>query len=282
MDQGLGVSRRGYLGSTFGLPDFALSVAQLWHSRDLLWHMTVRHLRGQYKQSILGYAWAFVNPLSMMLILSFVFSQIIRIESPGDVPYPLFVLMGLLPWIFFSSALGSATDSVVGAASLVTKVYFPREILPTAAVLTKVVDLGFGLVILAALMFFFGHAPPMTVVWVPLIFAIQLLFTLGLSYPLAALNLYFHDVRFLVGVALSLLFYMTPVIYPVDIVPERYHIIFDLNPNALFIDAYRRAVLMDISPGADRLLLGLLIALLTFLIGYYLFKKMEPGFADRI
>lgn len=282
MDQGLLIGRRIHLGTPFRISDLAFYFLQLWHRRDLLWHMTVRHLRGQYKQSILGYAWAFVNPLSTMLILSFVFSQIIRVPSPGDIPYPLFVLMGLLPWIFFSSALGSATDSVVGAASLVTKVYFPREILPTAAVLTKVVDLAFGLLILTALMVFFGHWPSITALWVPLIFAIHLLFTLGLAYPLAALNLFFHDVRFLVGVALSLLFYMTPVIYPSDIVPERYQIIFDLNPNALFIEAYRRVVLMDISPGAERLVLGLAIALLTFFIGYYLFKKMEPAFADRI
>jgi ABC-type polysaccharide/polyol phosphate export permease len=282
MDKGLQAARRHRLGTSFRIPDFALSLTEFWRRRDLLWHMTVRHLRGQYKQSVLGYAWALVNPLSLLLILSFVFSIIIRVDSPGGVPYPLFVLVGLLPWIFFSSAVSSATDSVTGAASLVTKVYFPREILPTAAVLTKVVDLAFGLLILVGLMVYFGHAPTWTIVWVPLIFLVHLLFTLGISYPLAALNLYFHDVRFLVGVTLTLLFYMTPIIYPVDIVPERYHILFDLNPNALFINAYRRVVLMDISLGIDRLLLGIVIAVLTFIVGYYLFKKLEPGFADKI
>jgi len=243
--------------------------------------MTVRHLRGQYKQSILGYAWAFVNPLSLMLILSFVFSIILRIPSQG-VPYPLFLLVALLPWIFFSTALSSATDSVVNAASLVTKVYFPREVLPTAAVFTKLVDLGFGLLILIGLMVYLGYPPEWTAVWFPVLFLIHLLFTLGLAFPLAALNLFFHDVRFLVGVALTLWFYMTPVIYPVDMVPERYRLVFDLNPNSLFINAYRRVLLEGISPGLDRLLLGLGIALLTLLVGYYLFKRMEPGFADRV
>ena len=243
--------------------------------------MTIRHLRGQYKQSVLGYAWAFVNPLSQMLIMTFVFSTILRFPSEGT-PYPLFLFVGLIPWIFFSNALGSGTDSVVGAASLVTKVYFPREVLPTAAVLTKLVDLGFGLLILFGLMVYYGEAPAMTAWWLPVLFAIHMIFVLGLSLPLAALNLFFHDVRFLVGVALTLWFYLTPVLYPVDIVPERYQFLYDINPNSLFIHAYRRVLLHGDAPELDKVLLGLLIAVGTFLIGYYLFKKMEPAFADRI
>lgn len=262
-------------------PGFAASLLDLWRRRDLLWHMTVRHLRGQYKQSILGYAWTFVNPLSQMLILSFVFSEILRIPSQG-VPFPLFIFVGLLPWIFFATAVSSATDSVAGAPSLVTKVYFPREILPIAAILTKVVDLGAGLLILMGLMVYFGHWPTWTVIWVPALFMIHVVFTIGVSLPLAALNLYFHDVRFLVGVALLLLFYMAPVIYPMDIVPERYQIVFELNPNAVIINGYRRVVLLDSSLGITRLLMGIGVALGSFLVGYYLFKKMEPGFADRI
>ena len=262
--------------------DLLHHVAEFWRRRDLLWHMTVRHLRGQYKQSILGYAWAFVNPLSQIVILSFVFSTILRIPAPENVPYPLFMFVGLLPWIFFSSAIASATDSVVGASSLVTKVYFPREILPTAAVLTKLVELSFGLMILIVLMLYYGDPPEATAVWLPLLFFINLVFTLGLAYPLAAANLYFHDVRFLVGVVLLLWFYLTPIIYPVSLVPEKYEIIFDLNPMALFINAYRRVLLYGEAPGIDKVLLGMVIAMVTFLVGYYLFKKMERGFADRI
>jgi ABC-type polysaccharide/polyol phosphate export permease len=277
----LQVANRHPLRPAFGVLDIGKSLVAFWQRRDLLWHMTIRHLRGQYKQSVLGYAWAILNPLSLMIILSFVFSTILRIPSQG-VPFPLFLLVALLPWIFFSSALSSATDSVVGASSLVTKVYFPREVLPTAAVFTKIVDLVFGLMVLGCLMVYYGHPPEWTSVWFPILFLIHLIFTLGLAFPLAALNLFFHDVRFLVGVALTMWFYLTPVIYPLDLVPNRYRVIFDLNPNSLFINAYRRVILDGISPGLDRLLLGLGISLLTFLIGYYLFKRMEPGFADRI
>ncbi len=243
--------------------------------------MTIRHLRGQYKQSLLGYSWAVVNPLSQMLILTFVFSHLVRIQAPG-VPYSLFLLMGLVPWNFFAAAISSATGSVVGASSLVTKVNFPREILPIAAILTKVVDLAIGLLILAGLMVYFGHPPAWTAVWVPLLFFIQLLFTVGLALPLSALNLYFHDVSFLVGVALALWFYLTPVLYPLDMVPPRYEWLFDINPPSLFIEAYRRVVLQGISPGLERLLMGLGISIVTFVVGYYLFKRMEPGFADSI
>ncbi len=281
MEHTLRVPRAQFVNSSFGLMDVVPSLFELWRRRELLWHMTIRHLRGQYKQSILGYAWAILNPLSLMLTLSFVFSVLLRFESSG-IPYPLFVLTGLLPWIFFSTAVSSATDSITGAFSLVTKVYFPREVLPTAAVLTKIVDMGFGLLILVALMIYLGYTPVWTIVWVPVLFLIQLLFVMGIAYPMAAFNLFFHDVRFLVGVVLTLWFYLTPVIYPVDIVPERYEIVFDLNPMALFVNAYRRVLLHGVSPGGDRLLLGLGVAVLTFLIGYYLFKRMEPRFADRI
>lgn len=258
-------------------------LAGFWQRRDLLWHMTVRHLRGQYKQSVLGYAWAFVNPLSQMVIMSFVFSTILKLGSQNNVPYPLFLFVGLVPWLFFSAALASGTDSVVGAASLVTKVYFPRELLPTAAVLTKLVDLFFGFVILAMLMLYYGRAPEATVYWLPLLFAIHMIFVLGLTYPLAALNLYYHDVRFLVGVVLTLWFYLTPVIYPLDDkVPDKYQWVFDINPNAVLIDAYRRVILYGVEPDWKKVGLGAIIAVGTFLLGYYVFKRMEAGFADSI
>ncbi len=269
------------IATAAGPLDLLRHLAEFWRRRDLLWHMTVRHLRGQYKQSVLGYAWAFLNPLTLLLTLSFVFSVLLRFPSQG-LPYALFVLVGLLPWMFFANGLSAATDSVSGAMNLVTKVYFPREILPVAAINTKIVDLVFGLIILAGLMMIYNHPPTETVLWVPLLFAIQVIFTAGLAFPMAALNVYFHDVRYLVGVVLTMWFYLTPVIYPVEIVPSKYQFIFDLNPMAILVNAYRRVILLDDSPAMDRLLLGLGIAVFTFVIGYFLFKRMEAGFADRI
>ena len=245
--------------------------------------MTGRNIRSQYKQSILGYAWIFVNPLMQILVLTFVFSTILRIgEGVIPYPFPLFLFVALLPWMFFSNAVASATDSITGSASLVTKVYFPREILVVATVLSKVVDLLLGVLILLGLMIVYSEYPSWTLVWVPAIFAMQLLFTVGIALPLAALNLFFHDVRYLVGVVLLIWFYMTPVIYPVEIVPEKYKIFFELNPLALVVNAYRRVLLEGTSLGIERFLVGMGAAILTFLVGYFLFKRMEAGFADRI
>ena len=283
MDQPLPIARRHPIATTFGLRDFLPSFAILWQRRELLWSMTGRNIRSQYKQSILGYAWIFVNPLMQILVLTFVFSTILRIgEGIIPYPFPLFLFVALLPWMFFSNAVASATDSIVGSASLVTKVYFPREILVVSTVLSKVVDLLLGVLILLGLMIVYSEYPSWTMVWVPAIFAMQLLFTVGIALPLAALNLFFHDVRYLVGVVLLIWFYMTPVLYPVEIVPERYKIFFELNPLALVVNAYRRVLLDGTSLGIERFLVGMGAAILTFLVGYFLFKRMEAGFADRI
>ncbi len=283
MDRTLSIARRHPIATTFGLRDFLPSFAALWQRRELLWSMTGRNIRSLYKQSILGYAWIFINPLMQIVVLTFVFSTILRVGM--DVipyPFPLFLFVALLPWMFFSSAVASATDSITGSASLVTKIYFPREILVVATVFSKVVDLLLGTLILLGLMILYSQYPPWTLVWVPAIFAMQLLFTVGLALPLAALNLFFHDVRYLVGVILMIWFYITPILYPVDIVPERYKILFDLNPLSRVVNAYRRVLLDGTNLGVESFLVGLGGAVLIFLVGYYLFKRMEAGFADRI
>jgi ABC-type polysaccharide/polyol phosphate export permease len=245
--------------------------------------MTGRNVRSLYKQSILGYAWIFINPLMQILVLTFVFSTILRIGMDVIVhPFPLFLCVALVPWMFFANAVASATDSITGSASLVTKVYFPREILVVAMVFSKIVDLFFGILILLGLMAFYSEYPSWTLVWVPAIFAMQLLFTVGIALPLAALNLFFHDVRYLVGVILMIWFYITPIIYPLAIVPERYKMLFELNPLSRVVDAYRRVLLDGTSLTMERFLVGMGAALLVFLLGYYLFKRMEAGFADRI
>jgi ABC-type polysaccharide/polyol phosphate export permease len=175
-----------------------------------------------------------------------------------------------------------ATESITGAASLVTMVYFPREILTASAVLIRVLDFAAGLVILVGLLAYHGYGFPWTAVWVPLIFLLHLLFTIGVSLPLAALNLFFHDVRFLVGVGLNLWFFLTPVMYPMEIVPTRYLFLYDLNPNAWFIEMYRAVLLHGRSPSGEELLWCAGAALGTLMAGYYFFKRVEPRFADRI
>jgi lipopolysaccharide transport system permease protein len=268
----------------FSFTEIPGSLLGLAAYRELLWLMTRRQFKLLYRQSFLGYAWALINPLSQVLILTFVFSEVLGIErsSGGDEPYAIHLFCGLLPWIFFASALNTGVESIATGGALVTRVYFPRELLTLASTLTRLVDLVFGAVVFAALLVIYGEFPTATALWAPLIFAAQLVFTFGLALPLAALNVFVRDVRFLVGVSVYLLFFLTPVIYGSDTVPERYQWIYDLNPMASFIDAYRGAILDDTSPAPDRLILAALIAVATLLVGYFIFKKLEPSFAERV
>ncbi len=274
------VPRRHPLAATSAAHPGTL-LANLWGHRELFWHLTERNLRSQYKQSILGYAWIVVNPVVYLLTLTFIFSTVLRTPSQG-VPFPLFLCAGLVPWLFFSAAVMSATDSVSGTPNLVTMVYFPREILVSAAVLMRVLDQGAGLFVLAGLLVHYGYGVGWTALWLPFVFLAHVCFTLGLALPLAALNLFLHDVRYLVGVGLNLWFFLTPVMYPPEIVPADYRFLQSVNPNAWFIEAYRRALIDGTSPSAGTVLWTTGTALVALAAGYWLFKRMEPGFADRI
>ena len=254
----------------------------VWQHRELLLHLISRNLRVQYKQSVLGYAWIILNPLAQLLTLAFVFSVVFPSQSQQDAPFTLFLFVGLLPWIFFSNAVSAATDSISGGASMVTAVYFPRELLVVSAVLVRFVDLIAGAIILAVLLILAGQPLGWAALWLPVLLLLQFAFVIGLSLPLAALNLFFHDIRYLVGVLLYLWFFFTPIFYARSIVPARYDIVYDLNPIARLIDSYRYALLQDVGPpwGSVAAVVGL--CLLTLAIGYALFKKMEPAFADSI
>jgi lipopolysaccharide transport system permease protein len=275
------MAARQPLARTFSVARLGELILNPWRHRGLLWHLSLRNLRIQYKQSILGYAWILVNPAIQLLTFTFVFSVVLRAPSEG-VPFSLFLCVGLVPWLFFASGVLQATESVTGAVSLVTMVYFPREILVASTVLIRVIDLVAGLVILAGLLAWHGHALTATAAWVPVLLIFHLLFTLGLGLPLASLNLFFHDVRFLVGVGLNLWFLLTPVMYPVEIVPAGYRSLYTLNPNTWFVEAYRGALLHGEAPSAETLLWCAGTAVVTLIGGYYFFKRVETAFADRI
>ena len=254
----------------------------IWRNRDLLLHLISRNIRTQYKQSFLGYAWILLNPLTQLLTLAFIFSVVFPSQQQQDVPYTLFLFVGLLPWVFFSNAVLGAVDSIVSGSTLVTAVYFPREILVVAAILVRFVDLLAGLIILLVLIIYTGHPIGASALWLPVLFLLHLVFISGLSLPLAALNLYFHDVRYLVGVIIYLWFFLTPILYPLSQVPEEYRWIYRLNPNGRLIEAYRYALIENVSPplGSVGIIAGLAVVCLA--LGYFIFKKMEGSFADYI
>lgn len=253
-----------------------------WH--ELLWQMVNREVKTRYKQSILGYFWVILNPLAQMIVMSFAFSIILRIptNSSSNIPYSVFLFVALLPWNLFANSLSSASGSLVGSSSLITKVYFPRTILVISTIIAKIVDFLFALIVLIVYMLYFQIHINVNILWVIPIFFIQQIFTLGLSLFFAASNLLYRDIQYLLSLILTLWLYLTPVIYPADIVPTKFKILFQLNPMAVIINAYRQTVLGGGTPNYTSLFIALGVSLITLFLGFSYFKSREKIFADNI
>lgn len=252
--------------------------------RELLGQMVSREVKARYKQSILGYFWIILNPLAQMLVMSFAFSVIMRIptNATADIPYSVFLFVAFLPWTLLSNSLSSACGSLVASASLVTKIYFPRTILVLSTIMAKIIDFGLALSILLVFLLIYQIPVGWQVLWVLPIFLIQQLFTLGLSLFLAAANLLYRDIQYLLSLLLILWLYLTPIIYPADLVPERFRLIMQLNPMAVIVNAYRQVVLANDWPNLLGLGVALLVSVLVFLAGFGYFKSREKIFADNI
>lgn len=253
-----------------------------WH--ELLWQMVGREVKARYKQSILGYFWVILNPLAQMLVMSFAFSIILRIptNAAGNIPYSIFLFVALLPWTLFSTSLSSASASLVGSSSLITKVYFPRTILVLSTILAKIVDFLFANIVLIVYMIIYNMPININILWVIPIFFIQQIFTIGLSLFFAAANLLYRDIQYLLSLILVLWMYITPVIYPADLVPEKYRIVFQLNPMAVIVNAYRQTILGGGTPNYSSLIIAFLLSIVILLLGLSYFKSREKIFADNI
>lgn len=247
----------------------------------LVKQLTAREIKARYKQSFLGFFWIILNPFFQMLIMSFVFSKIIKFQNLG-VPYSVFLYAGLLPWLFFANSLSGAMDVLVGNSSLIKKIYFPREILILSTLLAKTFDFFLAFIVFLLLMVFFKITfTAYMILFIP-IFFLQFLFTYSLSLFLSSVNLFYRDVQYLFNLILTLWFYVTPIIYSVDFFPEKYRWIFKINPMSVFINAYRQVLLSGDYPNVPNLIIGLIVSVLIFFISYSLFKKLEGNFADVI
>lgn len=252
--------------------------------RELLTQMTLREIKSRYKQSVMGYFWVILNPFFQILIMSFVFSTIMRVPTAANanIPYIVFLYVGLLPWSLFANSLTSASGSIVSNAGLITKVYFPRTILPISTIFAKIIDFMFALAILIAFMIIYQVPVNLNIIWVIPIFFIQQIFTLGLSLFLAAINLIYRDIQYLLSLIISLWFYLTPVIYPTDIVPDKYKLIFKLNPMSVITNAYRESILAGGVPNLNSLSIALAVSFATLFLGFKYFKKLEKTFSDNV
>lgn len=257
------------------------AVRALFAARELLLIWTWRELKVRYSQSLLGAAWAIVQPLALMLVFSLVFALFIKVPT-GGVPYPVLAYSALLPWVFFANALSGAVPSLVNNLNLVTKVAFPREILPLATLLASLVDFCVAALIFVAMVLLYKLPLHGTLLLLPGLVLIQLVFSLGLSLWAAALNVFYRDIRFLIPLLLQIWMYLSPVIYPLDLVPAQLRPLYLLNPMATLIDSYRRVMVFGQLPDWPFLGLTTVLALLALALGYGYFKGAEATFADRI
>lgn len=253
----------------------------LWQHRDLTWSFALRDIKARYKQTALGAAWAVLQPFSLMVVFTLVFSRFARVSSDG-VPYPIFSYTGLIFWSFFSMTVSQGTVAIVANASLVRKIYFPRETLLISVIISAAIDLAIAALIFAGMLVYYRIALTWTVLWVPVLFGVQTLFALGVICISSALQAYYRDVGHALPLGLQIWMFGSPVAYPLSAVPESLLPFYMLNPMAPVIDGYRRAILHGQAPDLAALSTAASVTLVLIVLGYSLFKRAERTFADVI
>jgi lipopolysaccharide transport system permease protein len=259
----------------------ALRLGETWEYRELLYFMAWRDVILRYKQTAFGVGWVVVQPLATTLLFSILLGSVARLPSQ-DVPYPVFVMAGFVPWSFFSSGVMRASSSLVNNANLITKIYFPRAILPTASVLAGLVDMAIVVLLFVAFLAVYGILPPARVMFAPIFLGMSVMATLGVGLWLAALNVRFRDVGAIIPFATQLWLYITPVVYPAALVPEPWRALYGINPIAGAISGFRWATLGAPLPSLSMMLVSALATVLAFVTGVLMFRRVERSFADVI
>lgn len=248
---------------------------------ELLWAWTMRGIRARYKQTLLGGLWAIIQPLALMIVFAVVFSFLFKVPSDG-MPYPVFSYVALLPWTFFASSVNAAAPSLVEQAALVSKIYFPREILPFGAIGVAFLDFLLASLVFVGLLIFYHIPIGPNVLWVPYLVVIQVALTMGVGLLTSALNVFYRDVKHVIALGLQLWMYATPIIYPLSLVPAWLRPVYLLNPMAGIIDSYRRVVLLGTPPDGFALVLASVLSVGLLVVAWAVFKALEGIFADVI
>jgi homopolymeric O-antigen transport system permease protein len=258
-----------------------LDLRELWGYRELLYFLMVRDIKVRYNQTVIGVVWAVLQPLAMMATFTLLFGRLAKIPSDG-LPYPLFAYAGLLAWQLFSRTLSESTNSLLVNQRLITRVYFPRIIVPISTTLAALVDFGISLVLFFALMLIYGVTPGWTVLWIPVFLALLLMTSLGVGFWLSSLSVEFRDVAHIMPFISQLWLFLTPVVYPSSLVPPAWRALYGLNPMAGVVEGFRWSLLGGgVGPS---LLLGVssLVAAALFISGIAWFRRRERSFVDAI
>jgi lipopolysaccharide transport system permease protein len=258
----------------------ALDLKELWAYRELAWVLTMRDVKVRYKQTVLGFAWAIIQPVMLMVVFSIFFGRLAQMPSDG-IPYPIFVYAALLPWSFFQTSVGSSASSVVGSSHLISKVYFPRLIIPLSSIGSALVDFLVAAAILLVLMIYYDVGWTFNLLAVPMLVLGVIFVALGVGTFLAALNVAYRDFRYVIPFLLQFWMFATPVVYPASLVPDRWQWLLYLNPMAGIIDGFRSAFLGR-AFHVEAIVLSLVVAIAVFMVGIAYFEKVERRFADII
>lgn len=255
----------------------------LWRFRELFYILAWRDIKVRYKQTVIGAAWSILRPLLTMIIFTVVFSKVAKLPTEGTAPYAILVYAAMLPWQFFANALSESSGSLIGNSNLITKVYFPRLIIPASSVIVSLIDFAISFVILIGLCAWYQYIPSWHIVFLPLFIILVFFVAFGLGLLLTALNVKFRDFRYIIPFIIQFGLYISPVGFSSSIVPEKYQFIYSLNPMVGVIDGFRWCILDSSAPLNNYSLLSAIIStvLITF-IGIQYFRKTEKGFADSI
>ncbi len=259
----------------------SLNLRDLWEYRELLYFLIWRDVKVRYKQTVLGAAWAIIQPFFTMVVFALFFGKLAKIPSDG-IPYPIFSYAALVPWTFFANGLSQSSTSLVASANLIKKVYFPRLVVPISAVISGGVDFALAFAVLMGMMLFYGVVPTAAVIWLPLLLLLALVASLGVGLWLTAMNVQFRDVRYAVPFLVQAWMFATPIAYPSSLLDEPWHTLYGLNPMAGVIEGFRWALLGTETAPGPIVFVSALVAVGLLISGAFYFRRMEKTFADVV
>lgn len=259
----------------------SLRLHDLWEYRELLYFLTWRDIKVRYKQTVLGAAWAIIQPFFTMVIFSLFFGRLAKVPSDG-IPYPIFSYAALVPWTFFANGLNLASNSLVASANLIKKVYFPRLAMPIATVLSGVVDFVLAFIVLIGMMLYYGMFPTANVIWLPFLLFLALMTSLGVSLWLSAMNVQFRDVKYTIPFLTQFWLFATPIAYPSSLLSEPWRTLYAINPMVGVVEGFRWALLGTETAPGPIVIVSFLAALALLTSGAYYFRRMEKTFADVV
>lgn len=260
----------------------SLQLKEVWAYRELLYFLTWRDIKVRYKQTVLGATWAIIQPMMTMIVFSLFFGSLAKIPSDG-VPYPIFSYTALVPWTFFATALGASSNSLVGSANLIKKIYFPRLVIPISSVISGSVDFLLAFVVLIIMMLAFGILPTLNIIFLPFLLLMAVMTSLGVGLWLSAMNVQFRDVRYTIPFLTQFWLFATPIAYPSSLIENNLlRTIYGINPMAGVVEGFRWALLgTDTAPGPT-IIVSFLAATLLLVSGAFYFRRMEKTFADVV